>query len=321
MLSQRHVGAPLYHYTSQVGPKFGNSGSLQEWTWSHYFIFEAYIHLRQLHISILDIQSVCVIGMLSHGHLGAPICLYTSQVGLKFWEFWVTCGVKMMSLCPIWGWHTPQTTSYIHIRHIQSIGAIGMLSQVRNGASIPLHWLSWPQIWEFWVTIVEWEWCHYVMVEPDIHLRPYHTSIFDMCTVFEPLVCCLKGNGCIHMPLHQGSWPQLGIQVYMWSENYAITSNLRLISTLDPFCFGLCKFLCSMLLFSRIIAFWHGCLALLCSWWTTNLLTWLFGSLMQLVYHRWLFGGSSSLMPCWRISLVCAFPCLVPLFLETPVPQ
>ena len=64
-----------------------------------------------------------------------------------------------------------------------------------------------------------------------------------------------RAYGCILMPLHQGSWPQLGIQVYMWSENYAITSNLRLISTLDPFCFGLCKFLCSMLLFSRIIAF------------------------------------------------------------------
>ena len=41
--------------------------------------------------------------------------------------------------------------------HIQSIGAISMLSQVRNGASIPLHWPSWPQIWEFWVTLVEWE--------------------------------------------------------------------------------------------------------------------------------------------------------------------
>jgi hypothetical protein len=30
MLSHRHVGAPLYHYTSQVGPRFWTFGSLVE---------------------------------------------------------------------------------------------------------------------------------------------------------------------------------------------------------------------------------------------------------------------------------------------------
>ncbi len=38
--------------------------------------------------------------------------------------FWVTpCGVKVMSLCHGWGWHSPQITSHIHTRHIQSIWA------------------------------------------------------------------------------------------------------------------------------------------------------------------------------------------------------
>ncbi len=33
----------------------------------------------------------------------------------------------------------------------------------------------------------------YVMVEANVHLRPLHTSMFDIHKVFEPLVCCLKG--------------------------------------------------------------------------------------------------------------------------------
>ncbi len=37
--------------------------------------------------------------------------------------FWVTCAVKMMSLHHGWGWQPPQTSSHIHIRHIQSIWA------------------------------------------------------------------------------------------------------------------------------------------------------------------------------------------------------
>ncbi len=33
----------------------------------------------------------------------------------------------------------------------------------------------------------------YVMVEANIHLRMLHTSILDICKVFELSVCCLKG--------------------------------------------------------------------------------------------------------------------------------
>ncbi len=31
------------------------------------------------------------------------------------------------------------------------------------------------------------------MVEADIHLRPFHTSILDIYKVFGPLECCFKG--------------------------------------------------------------------------------------------------------------------------------
>ncbi len=32
MLSQGNMGAPLYRYTGQAGPRFEDSGSLEEWT-------------------------------------------------------------------------------------------------------------------------------------------------------------------------------------------------------------------------------------------------------------------------------------------------
>ena len=35
--------------------------------------------------------------------------------------FWVTCGVKMMSLRQGWGWQPPQIAFHIHMSHKQSI--------------------------------------------------------------------------------------------------------------------------------------------------------------------------------------------------------
>ncbi len=40
---------------------------------------------------------------------------------------------------------------------------------------------------------VKWKWCHILMVEADIHVRPLHTSIVDINKVFKLLVCYLKG--------------------------------------------------------------------------------------------------------------------------------
>ncbi len=78
MLSQGLIVAPLYHYTSQVGPRFGDSGSLKKWKWCHNIMFEANIHLRPLHPSILDKYKVlkplvcCLKGLWLHPYTVTP---------------------------------------------------------------------------------------------------------------------------------------------------------------------------------------------------------------------------------------------------------
>jgi hypothetical protein len=74
------------------------------------------------------------------------------------------------------------------------------------------------------------------MVEADIHLRPLHTSIFDMYKMFETLVCCLKGIWLHPYTVTLAKFfPDLGIQVHLRSGNDAIMSRLRLITTSDCF--------------------------------------------------------------------------------------
>ena len=74
------------------------------------------------------------------------------------------------------------------------------------------------------------------MVEADIHLQPLHTSVLDIYKVFELLVCCLKAiwlHPYIVTPAKLA--PDMESQGPLRSENEAVTSWLRLISTSDHF--------------------------------------------------------------------------------------
>ena len=162
----------------------------------------SYIHVRY-------IQSVLAIGMLSQWHMGTLIPLHRPSWP-QIWEFWIAWGVKLISLGHGWGWYPPQTTSHIHIRHVQSVWATGMLSQGHIGA--PLYGHA-GQVGHRSVnsgSLVEWKWCHSIIIEAYIHLRPLYTSILDICKVFQPLVCCLKGIWLHPYTIfYQPSWPQI----------------------------------------------------------------------------------------------------------------
>jgi hypothetical protein len=72
------------------------------------------------------------------------------------------------------------------------------------------------------------------MVEADIYLRLLHASILDLHKVFASFVCCLNGVWVHPYTITLAKMaPHLGIQGHLWSENDAITTWLRLISTSD----------------------------------------------------------------------------------------
>ncbi len=99
-----------------------------------------------------------------HSHLIIP---YLAQI----LGFWVTCGVKMMSLCHGLGWQPPQTASCIHIRHIHSVWAHWYA--VHGHTIAALHSYTHPTWLIFWGSgsLVDSKWCHYYMVEADGHLK------------------------------------------------------------------------------------------------------------------------------------------------------
>ncbi len=175
MLSQGHMVAPLYRYTGQFAPRFGDSGSHEEWKWCNNVMVEADIHLSTLHTSILDIY--------------------------KVFETLVCC-LKGI-------WLHPYTVT--RAKWPPDLG-------------IQVHLRS------------EWKWCHNDIFEAGIHLRPLHTSIIHIYKVFEPLICCLKGIWLHPYTVTPTKLaPDLWKQVHLRSRNDAIMSCLRLVTTSESF--------------------------------------------------------------------------------------
>ena len=111
----------------------------------------------------------------------------------KILGFWVTCLAEMMPLRHGWGWKPPQTTSPIHIRHIQSVWAHWCVVQRYTVAAL---WSSTHPTWlRFWGSgsHVEPKWFHYVMVEADSHLKQLLPSTLDIYKVFECIDVLFKG--------------------------------------------------------------------------------------------------------------------------------
>ncbi len=147
-------------------------------------MFEADIHFRPLHTSTLDIYKVfeplvcCLKGIWVPPYTITPAKL-APNLGI-LGPLWT---VKMVPLCHSWGWYPPQTASHILIRHIQSVWAIGILSQGHMVAPVYCYTGQVDPRFGKSGSLVEWKWCHNVLVEADIHLRLLHTSIVDIYVV------------------------------------------------------------------------------------------------------------------------------------------
>jgi hypothetical protein len=137
---------------------------------------------------MIHIQSVWAQWYAVHGHMAVASNSYiktTYTLGC-----WVTCGIKMMSLCHRWGWQPPQTTSCIHIIHVQNVWAHwyavhGHMALASNSST----YTTWVRFWGSG-SLVESKWCHYITVEADSQLKlllhPHQT--YPKC--FITLICC-----------------------------------------------------------------------------------------------------------------------------------
>ncbi len=99
--------------------------------------------------------------------------------------FWVTCGVKIMSLHHGWDWQPTHTASCIYIIHIQSAwahwDAIHGHMAVASNSFTHTAWLL------FWGSgsLVESKWWHNVIVEANSLLKLLPTSTLDIFKVSE----------------------------------------------------------------------------------------------------------------------------------------
>ncbi len=202
------MGAPVYHYTGQVAPRFEDSGLLEEWKWCHNVMVEADIHLRPLYTSMLDTYNmfeplVCSLKSIWVHPNTVTLANLAPDLGV---QVYLRSG-NDATTCHGWGW----TTSYIHSRHIQCVWSISsMLSQ--GHMVVPLYHYTHQVSPRFGKagSLEEWKWCLNVMVEADIHLRPLHTSMIDIYKKFlSHWYAVLRVYGCTLIPLHWPNCPQI----------------------------------------------------------------------------------------------------------------
>ncbi len=134
------------------------------------------------HIDIRHIQSVSAHWYAVHGNMPVAWNRYPHYLG-QILGFWITCWVKMMSLCYGWGWQPPQTASCIHSRHVQSVWAhwyaVHVYMALASNSYTHTTWVS------FWSSgsLVESKWYPYIMVDADSQLKLLPTSTLDIQSV------------------------------------------------------------------------------------------------------------------------------------------
>ena len=131
-----------------------------------------------------------------------------------------------------WGWQPPQTASYIHIGHTQSVWAHWYA--VHRHMVAALHTIiladSWLRFEHSDGSLGECKWCHYLMFEADIHIRPLSITTLDVCTCLSHWNAVSRVCGCTLTPFHQQSWPQIwesgSITEWKWCHFIMVQANI-----------------------------------------------------------------------------------------------
>ncbi len=185
-----HTVSVLHSYTHPTWLRFWGSGSLVESKWYHYDMVEADSHTSNCFPHPYYTYTKCLSTLIC--------CPWTYSISLTnlyppylahFLGFWVTCRVKMMSLCHDWGWKSPQTASQIHTSPLKIVWACWYA--VHGHTVSALQSYIHPTWFRFWGSgsLVESKLCHYVMVEADSHLKHIPASILVFAKCLDMLMC------------------------------------------------------------------------------------------------------------------------------------
>ncbi len=133
-----------------------------------------------------------------YSHKWPFLSQYPYNSPLTILRFWVTCGVKMMSLCHDWAWQSPQPLLPPSILDIFKVFEnIDVLIFGHTAAALTSHThTSWVGFWGSG-SLVESKWCHYIMVEADSQLKLLPVSTLYMYKVFEN-IDMLSSNSYTH---------------------------------------------------------------------------------------------------------------------------
>ena len=232
-----------YRYTGQVGPRFGNSGSLLEWKWWCYVMFEAFTYLRPFKASILDTYKVfellvrCIKGIWVHSYDVTPAKFARDLGNPSDSELvkWKSCH------------HSVMFEADIHFRLLQlyrldilskRMSQWCAVSRVFRCPLVLLHRPSWPQIWGFGIQVLA---CQVKMMSL-CHvwgLYPPQTTSFIQIRYTKCLSHWYDVLMAFRFTLTQLHWPNYWSQIWkLWVAcrvKMMSLSFLRLISTLDPF--------------------------------------------------------------------------------------
>jgi hypothetical protein len=180
-----HMAVASNSYTNSTWVIFWGYGSLVESKWCHYIMVRVHSHLNCF-LHPYSTYAKCLSTLI--------YCLGAYKSSLKqlyphyfcqILGFWVTCGVEMASLHHGLGWQPTQNTSCIHIIHIHSVWAhwyaVHAHMVVASNSYTHPSWL----ILCGSGSLVESEWCHYVMVDADSQLKLLPTSKLYIYKVFE----------------------------------------------------------------------------------------------------------------------------------------
>ncbi len=115
---------------------------------------------------------------------------------------WVTCPAETMPWRHGWDRKPPQTTSPIHIKHIQSVQAHWYaVSRHTVAALYSYTHPTWLRFWGFG-SHVKSKRCHYVIVQAESHLKPLPPYILVYKKCLSTLICCFKAYSCSLIQLY-----------------------------------------------------------------------------------------------------------------------